>query len=99
MKLFKAAKEHFNWYYPYVRNLFESGFRLEEHHGLQWPRVNIPTRVVQIREVMALHKLKPPKTDHAIRDAEMTDGMAQCYREQKNAVVPKKWICVGNSAR
>lgn len=83
-RLFETAKKHSKWYYPYVRNLFESGFRLEEHNGLQWQHINLAIGVVQIREVMALRKLKPPKTEHAIRDAEMTDGMRQCYIEQKS---------------
>lgn len=83
-RILKAARADFTWYYPYVRNLFEAGFRLEEHNGLKWARVNIEARTVGIREVMTLRRLRPPKTEHAIRDAEMTEAMAACYREQKS---------------
>jgi integrase len=81
--IFKIADQHWPWYSDYIRNMFASGFRLEEHNGQMWPLVNFVTQTIQIREVRALEKQKPPKTEFALRDTEMTKEMTPCYERQK----------------
>jgi integrase len=81
--IFKIADQHWPWYSDYIRNMFASGFRLEEHNGQMWPLVNFVTQTIQIREVRVLGKQKVPKTEFALRDAEMTEEMEPCYQRQK----------------
>jgi integrase len=81
--IFKTADRHWPWYSDYIRNLFASGFRLEEHNGQIWSLVNFVTQTIQIREVRTLEKQKDPKTEFALRDAIMTKEMIPCYKRQK----------------
>jgi integrase len=81
--LFKDARKHYPHYADYIEHNFESGFRLEENNGLLWPRVNFVSETIAIREARVLGKQKEPKTEGAIRDAEITEGMMRCLKRQK----------------
>ena len=60
--LLKATPDH---YRPYVRFLFESGFRPMEANGLKWQNVNLVTGILSVRQGRVLGKDKDPKTERA----------------------------------
>ena len=81
--LYKKARELRPHYAPYIRHLFEAGFRLEEQNGLTWEQVNLVTDQIAIRQARVLGKQKDPKTGEAARDVDITPGMRACLIEQK----------------
>lgn len=81
--IFRTTDAHWPWYSDYIRNMFASGFRLEEHNGQKWPLVNFVTQTIHIREARVLRKQKVPKTEFALRDVEMTPEIEACYLRQK----------------
>ena len=78
--LLKATPDH---YRPYVRFLFESGFRPMEANGLKWQNVNFVTGILSVRQGRVLGKDKDPKTERAVRDVEITAGMRRAINDQK----------------
>jgi integrase len=81
--LYKKTRELRPHYAPYIRHLFEAGFRLEEQNGLMWEQVDLATDEIAIRAARVLGKQKDPKTEHASRDVDITAGMRACLLEQK----------------
>lgn len=81
--LYKKTRELRPHYGPYIRFLFEAGFRLEEQNGLTWEQVNLATDEIAIRSARVLGKQKDPKTEMAARDVELTPAMRACLIEQK----------------
>ncbi len=82
--LLKATRDH---YRPYVRFLFESGFRPMEANGLKWQNINVVTGILSVRQGRVLGKDKDPKTEKAVRDVEITPGMRQAISEQKARLI------------
>jgi len=81
--LFKKTRELRPHYVPYIRHLFEAGFRLEEQNGLKWEQVNLATDQIAIRAARVLGKQKDPKTEDASRDVDITPAMRACLIEQR----------------
>lgn len=89
-----------NHYRPYIRFLFESGFRPMEANGLKWSNVNFEHRILSVREGRVLGKDKDPKTERASRDVEITDGMLQALVDQKTiAKFPDSYVFVSEKGR
>jgi integrase len=81
--LYVKVRELRPHYGPYIRHLFEAGFRLEEQNGLIWEQVNLVTGEIAIRAARVLGKQKETKTEAAARDVEITPGMRTCLMEQR----------------
>ncbi len=84
-KLFKAVRRpEYRHYEEYVNFIFESGFRPEENNGMQWPRVDLAGGTYHVREVFTAGELeRRAKTEFALRDTEITAGMARWLKRQK----------------